>query len=88
MNDSQYMDDIKNAISNAITDFNEADSLHAEKPLYEIGLDSLATVGLLVELSVLADVDLDDFVDDMEPPQTVGDLCSVMALFKETATCN
>jgi hypothetical protein len=42
----------------------------------------------LVEMAQHAQVDLDDFIDDIDPPKTVGDLCQVAATLKDMKLCN
>ncbi|WP_217564595.1 acyl carrier protein [Vibrio cholerae] len=79
---------MQEVIRELVTTLTDTDEIKLEQPLYELGVDSLATVNLLVELSLRADVDLEDFVDDMETPKSVADLCAVMAMFEEAGVCS
>lgn len=88
MDASKYFETVKEVIGQAVTSVKDIHAIRMEQPLYELGVDSLATVNLLVELSMIADVDLEDFVDDMDTPKTVAELCSVMALFMEAKVCS
>ncbi|MCM2442308.1 acyl carrier protein [Agrobacterium vitis] len=49
--------------------------------LHEFGIDSLATVSLLVSLAEKTHVDLEDFLDDLETPRSVGELVSLAKTF-------
>jgi acyl carrier protein len=49
--------------------------------LHEVGLDSLATVNLMVALAEAAEVDLEDYLDDFAPPRTIADLCAIAVRF-------
>ncbi|GAD90003.1 hypothetical protein VHA01S_031_00160 [Vibrio halioticoli NBRC 102217] len=88
MDEEKYFGVVQEVIRELVTTLTDTDEIKLEQPLYELGVDSLATVNLLVELSLRADVDLEDFVDDMETPKNVADLCAVMAMFEESGVCS
>lgn len=51
--------------------------LHLETRLRDIGLDSIATVSVLMALGEEMGADLDRMVDDVVLPVTLGDLCAL-----------
>lgn len=57
------------------------EALTPQTLLHEVGLDSLATVNLMVALAEAAEVDLEDHLDDLAPPRTIGDLCAIAVRF-------
>jgi acyl carrier protein len=85
---SQYLPEVTDLIQGVVNHVATGQPLAINQPLYELGIDSLATVNLLVEMAQHAQVDLDDFIDDIDPPKTVGDLCQVAATLKDMKLCN
>lgn len=76
-----HLERVRALVAGLLTTAGDADALSLERPLYELGLDSLATVNLMVSLAEAAGVDLEDFVDDVDTPRTIGDLCALAARF-------
>jgi len=85
---SQYIDEVTELIQGVVNHVSTGQPLTINQPLYELGIDSLATVNLLVEMAERAEIELDDFIDDIDPPKTVGDLCQVAATLKDMKLCN
>lgn len=77
----KYLPEVAEVIKGAMNSIDVQD-LSIQQPLYELGIDSLVTINLLVEMGSLADIDLEDFIDDIDPPKTIGDLCQITALLK------
>jgi acyl carrier protein len=77
-----YLPQIRALIVGLVTNISDPTTIQPERALYELGIDSLATVNLLVDISEAANVDLEDFVDDIVTPKTVDDLCALAAMFE------
>lgn len=56
--------------------------------LGSLGLDSILTISVLVNLSGELNVDLSEYVDKIVPPQTVEDLISLALMFQEEGHVN
>ena len=85
---SQYLPEVTDLIQGVVNHIATGQPLPLTQPLYELGIDSLATVNLLVDMAERTEVELDDFIDDIDPPKTVGDLCQVAATLKDMKLCN
>ena len=85
---SQYLPEVTDLIQGVVNHIATGQPLTLTQPLYELGIDSLATVNLLVDMAERTEVELDDFIDDIDPPKTVGDLCQVAATLKDMKLCN
>jgi len=86
---TEHFDLVKQLIQDSGALSSESSDIELSQPLYSLGISSLNTVNLLVELSLEFDVDLEDHADDIEPPKTVADLCNIAQFFQqEQATCS
>lgn len=82
MNNADYMAMVRAAIAQQKPELAaKRDELSAEVGLDEIGLDSLATVEVLLSLSSRFDVDLETAFEGLSPPRTVGDLAHIASTF-------
>jgi acyl carrier protein len=79
--DSSVLELVRCLIAAQITDLPAQAALLPEKKLNELGIDSLATVSLLVGLSEETGAHLEDFADDLELPTSVHDLCVLAEMF-------
>lgn len=79
-----YFELVSNLIRQQLDSDTAIAGLTPETAFFELGLDSLATVNLMVTLADEADVDLEDFADDLDTPATVGALCQIAAVFHGT----
>lgn len=79
---------VRSLVAGIVTTIGDPGVLAPEKPLYELGIDSLATVNLIVVLAEEAGIDLEEYIDDIDTPRTIGDLCAVAAMFERVkAAC-
>lgn len=78
-----YLPQIRALIAGVVTNISDPTTIRLDQPLHELGIDSLATVNLMVALSEAANIDLEDFVDDIVALQTVSDLCALAGMFEE-----
>jgi acyl carrier protein len=73
---------IQRLIAENVPSITDPGQIQPNQMLYELGIDSLASVSLMVALAVEADVDLEDFSDDLDQPASVEELCQLAALFR------
>ena len=76
---------VSNLIRQQLDSDTAISGLTPQTAFFELGIDSLATVSLMVALADAADVDLEDFADNLETPATVAALCQMAAMFHGTA---
>jgi acyl carrier protein len=84
---SPHLSEVTSLIQQVVTTV-DLTAIVPETFLYELGIDSLATVNVLVEITNTAQVDLDDFIDDIDPPKTINDLCQIVSTVKGMNSCN
>lgn len=84
MTDSaKYLAEVRTLIAKLTDGFVDPNCVTPETSLSALGVDSLATVSLMVSLAETSHVDLEDYFDDIETPTTVGNLCQIASLFAE-----
>jgi acyl carrier protein len=87
---AKYLAEVRTLIAKLTDNFVDPDCVMPETSLVALGVDSLATVSLMVNLAETADVDLEDYFDEIATPVTVGDLCQIAGLFadgKASSSC-
>lgn len=73
---------VQRLIIEVIPTLADSAAVKPETALNELGIDSLATVNLMVGLAEASGVDLEDHFDNISIPHTIGDLCDIAALFE------
>ncbi|MCW8176467.1 acyl carrier protein [Verminephrobacter aporrectodeae] len=87
---ANYLAEVRTLIAKLTDNFVDSSTVMPETSLSALGVDSLTTVNLMVSLAETADVDLEDYFDEIETPATVGDLCRIAGLFadgKASSSC-
>lgn len=85
---ANYLAEVRTLIAKLTDNLVDSNAVMPETSLLTLGVDSLTTVNLMVSLAESADVDLEDYFDDIETPVTVGDLCQIAGLFADgKASC-
>jgi len=81
MSDRPALEMVRRLIAAQITDLPDQNALSPITKLTELGIDSLATVSLLVALAEETGVTLEDFADNLELPNSIEDLCILAETF-------
>lgn len=82
----EALDIVRRLISASTEGRVSGEMIAEDQNLYEFGIDSLATVSLLVALAEETDIDLEQFIDDMDTPRSVSDIVSIAKKFLMTNT--
>ncbi|SNR74514.1 acyl carrier protein [Puniceibacterium sediminis] len=75
-----FLDDVRALIAAELSGTDIAE-LAPDTKLHTLGIDSLTAVNLVVALSAQTGVDLEDFIDDLETPDSIAGLCDIVARF-------
>jgi len=79
--DPSVLELVRRLLAAQITNLPDQGALVPGKKLNELGIDSLATVSLMVGLSAETGANLEDFADNIELPTSVHDLCVLAETF-------
>lgn len=82
----EALDIVRRLISASTEGRVSGEMIAEDQNLYEFGIDSLATVSLLVALAEETGIDLEQFIDDMDTPRSVSDIVSIAKKFLMTNT--
>lgn len=80
MSRQAYLTRVEKVIRATVT-FPQEVQLQEETELYTLGIDSLTTINVLLALATDYQVELENFVSEIEGLKTVGDLCDLAAKF-------
>lgn len=85
---SNIMEDIKKLvftiISDSINGTINPDNLNEEMNLTELGINSMTLISILFEMESSLDIEIADFLEDMDPPETIKGLIQLVAKLKQS----
>ncbi|AYW90815.1 cupin domain-containing protein [Yersinia pseudotuberculosis] len=80
MSHQAYLTRVEKVIRATVT-FPQEVQLQEQTELYTLGIDSLTTINVLLALATDYQVELENFVSEIDGLKTVGDLCGLAAKF-------